>query len=58
MPLILTEYSKDIRNCLEKEALSFQAVRAAEHYDFMGLDFIIPESSVFYGKFIRNCINA
>lgn len=58
MPLILTEYSKDIRNCLEKEALNFQALRAAEHYEFMGLDFIIPESSVFYGKFIRNCINA
>ena len=58
MPLILTEYSKDIRNCLEKEALSFQALRAAEHYEFLGLNFIIPESSVLYGKFIRNCIKA
>jgi len=58
MPLLLTEYSEDIRNCLEKEALSFQALRAAKHYGFMGFDFVIPESSVFYGKFMRNCINA
>lgn len=58
MPLLLTEYNEDIRNCLDKEALSIQAVRAAKHYDFMGLNFIIPERSVFYQKFKRNCINA
>ena len=58
LPLLLTEYNDDIRNCLDKEALAMQAVRAAKHYDFMGLNFVIPERSVFYQKFKRNCINA
>lgn len=58
MPLLLTEYSKDIKDDEKKEILNFQAVRAANHYDFMGLNFIIPESSIFYQNFKRSCINA
>lgn len=57
-PLQLTEYSKEIRNCMEKEALSVYAIRAAKHYDFFGNHFIIPESSVCYKRFVENCINA
>ena len=57
-PLQMTRYSTDICNFMDKEALCFQASRAAKHYHFNGLDFIIPESSVFYGKFKRNCIKA
>ena len=58
MPLILTEYSSDVKDDAQKEVLNFQAVRAANHYDFMGLNFIIPESSIFYQNFRRSCINA
>ena len=58
MPLILTEYSKEIRNDEDKKNLSFNARRAAIHYDFMGLNFVIPENSLFYSDFKRNCINA
>ena len=57
-PLQLTKYSKDIKNFLEKEALCFQASRAAKYYNFNGCNFIIPEISVFYERFKRNCINA
>jgi len=57
-PLQMTKYSSDISDFLDKEALCFQASRAAKHYNFNGLDFIIPENSVFYGKFKRNCIKA
>ena len=58
MPLILTEYSSDVKDDAQKEVLNFQAVRAANHYNFMGLNFIIPESSIFYQNFRRSCINA
>lgn len=57
-PLQLTEYSNDIRNFMEKEALSAYAVRAAKHYDFFGNHYIIPESSVCYQRFVKKCINA
>ena len=58
LPLILTEYSKDVANTDDKESLCILALRAATHYDFLGLNFIISENSVFYGKFKRKCINA
>lgn len=57
-PLQLTEYSNEIRNCMEKEALSVYAVTAAKHYEFFGNHFIIPESSVCYKRFVEKCINA
>lgn len=58
MPLILTEYSKEIRNDEDKKNLSFNARRAAIHYDFFGLNFVVSENSLFYSEFKRNCINA
>ena len=58
MPLILTEYSKEVRSDEDKKNLSFNARRAAMHYKFYGLNFVVPESSLFYSDFKRNCINA
>ena len=42
----MTRYSKDVCNFMDKEALCFQASRAAKHYHFNGFDFKIRPKAV------------
>ena len=56
MPLILTEYSKEIRNDEDKKNLLQCPSRG--HSLPLSVSTFIPENSLFYSDFKRNCINA
>lgn len=56
--IMLEEFSKDIKTKQKKDKLQYFATVAANHYDFYGITFVMPEDSLLYQEFRTNCINA
>lgn len=56
--LQLVEFNDTIDTSEKLSKLSYWAMRAAKHYRFEGFDYIIPEHSLLYTEFIKNCIKA
>ena len=56
--IMLEEFSKDVKTNQKKNELQHFATIAANHYDFYGITFVMPESSLLYQQFRTNRINA
>lgn len=56
--VMLYEFSDEIDTLAKRNKLEYWANKAAVHYDFHGVDFVLPEYSLLYQDFVCNCINA